>query len=92
MKPEEAIEIVNGNFINATLEENETHSDAFERAFKMAKAALEKQIPKKPSGDYHSVPHYRCPNCNREVVLYEISAKYPYCKYCGQAIDWSGQE
>lgn len=26
----------------------------------IAISALEKQIPKKPKGDYHSVPHYRC--------------------------------
>ena len=45
-------------------------------------------IPTKPKGDYHSVPHYRCPSCNCSVKLYEDSEKYPYCKYCGQALDW----
>lgn len=45
-------------------------------------------VPKKPKGNYHSVPHFRCPYCNCEVALYEDSPKYPYCKYCGQALDW----
>lgn len=44
--------------------------------------------PTKPKGDYHSVPHYRCPSCNCTVKLYEDSGEYPYCRYCGQALDW----
>ena len=47
-----------------------------------------KEIPKKPIGDLHSVPHYRCPNCNKAIVVYEFDYKYPHCKWCGQAIDW----
>lgn len=47
-----------------------------------------KDVPKKPIGDLNSVPHYRCPNCNRAVVLYQFDYKYPHCKWCGQAIDW----
>ena len=50
--------------------------------------ALEKQIPKKPIGDLHSVPHYRFPNCKKAIVVYEHNYKYPHCKWCGQAIDW----
>lgn len=50
--------------------------------------AVEKQIPKKPKGDYNSVPHYRCPNCNRAVKLYSDSAKGKICRWCGQRIDW----
>ena len=47
-----------------------------------------KLIPKKPIGDLHSVPHYRCPNCNNAVALYRYDYKYPNCKWCGQALDW----
>lgn len=48
----------------------------------------EKQIPNKPIGDLHSVPHYRCPVCKNSVKIYEDSRVYPYCHYCGQALDW----
>ena len=58
---------------------------AFEEAIK----ALKKQIPKKPIGDLHSVPHYRCPLCKSGVKSYEDSSVYPYCHHCGQALDWS---
>jgi len=59
---------------------------------KNAIVALDKQIPKKPSGDLHSVPHYRCPSCHNAIVVYEYDYKYPNCKWCGQAIDWSKNE
>lgn len=51
--------------------------------------AVEKQKAKKPKGDLHSVPHYRCPNCNSTVKLYQNSKKDEICKWCGQRIDWS---
>ncbi len=56
----------------------------------MDKAYLinQKDVPKKPIGDLNSVPHYRCPNCNNAIVVYEFDYKYPNCKWCGQAIDW----
>lgn len=54
--------------------------------------ALEKQIPKKPKGDYHSVPHYRCPSCNSAVKVFEDAHEYHWCLYCGQALDWSDEE
>ena len=54
--------------------------------------AVEKQKAKKPKGDLHSVPHYRCPNCNRTVNLYQNSEKYEICRWCGQHIDWSEVE
>ena len=51
--------------------------------------ALDKQIPKKPIGDLHSVPHYRCPTCKCTVSMYNTQYD-SFCKYCGQAIDWIG--
>lgn len=55
---------------------------------RIAVESLEKQLPKKPVGDLNSVPHYRCPNCNDAIVVYEHGYKLPYCHWCGQAIDW----
>ena len=55
-------------------------------------SAIKKQIPKKVKGDYHSCPHYRCPNCNSSVKMYDDDNTYPYCAYCGQALDWSDTE
>ena len=53
---------------------------------------IEKQIPKKPKGDFHSVPHHRCPTCNCAIRLYEKDSHDLFCKFCGQAIDWSDNE
>lgn len=53
------------------------------------KNAIKKQMPEKPIGDLHSVPHYRCPNCHRSVVLYESDHKFPCCQWCGKKLDWS---
>ena len=54
----------------------------------MAVEALEKWIPKKPIGDLHSVPHYRCPSCKNAVKVYEDSVVQPQCHYCNQKLDW----
>lgn len=53
---------------------------------------IKKNIPQKPVGDLHSVPHYRCPNCKSGVVLYEDNTKFPYCQWCGQKLDWSEED
>ena len=55
---------------------------------KVAKEALEKQIPKKPV-DYEEcgVTRYktgRCSCCGEFVIQH-----YKHCPECGQAIDWS---
>ena len=60
-----------------------------DEAVRIALDAIEKQIPQKPIGEYRSVLHYICPNCNCTVKLYYDSPIFPYCKHCGQAIDWS---
>lgn len=54
--------------------------------------AVEKRKAKKPKGDLHSVPHYRCPNCNSTVKLYQNSVKDEICRWCGQVIDWGEEE
>ena len=73
---------------------------------KLAKSALEKQIPKKPilvetkcfdgsTADFVFV----CPVCNRkicseptdDVMASFLKEDYPHCN-CGQALDWSDME
>lgn len=59
-----------------------------DKVIALACKALEKQIPKKPIGDLHSVPHYRCPSCKNAVKVYEDDAVRPQCHYCNQKLDW----
>ena len=54
-------------------------SDDFEWLEK-SKKALEKQIPKKPTKTRSEIV---CPTCKTLI------GSSPYCRYCGQAIDWS---
>lgn len=46
-------------------------------------SAIEKQIPKKPVKTRSEIV---CPTCKTLV------GSSPYCRYCGQAIDWSNTE
>ena len=53
--------------------------------------ALEKQIPKRPTGSY---PH--CPYCNSDMIEIWMGGGFSetqlnYCPNCGQAIDWSDE-
>jgi len=54
--------------------------------------AIKKQIKRKVVGDLHSVPHYRCPNCNLAIKMFIKDSAYPHCHWCGQALDWSDAE
>ena len=68
----------------------ETQHD-FVEEIEMAIEALEKQIPKKPVLENRYSGHYNCPICNEDCT-YDTVFKYPYCPFCGQAIDWSDDE
>ena len=46
----------------------------------IAISAIEKQIPKKPTKTRSEIV---CPTCKTLI------GSSPYCRYCGQAIDWS---
>ena len=48
-----------------------------------AKDAVEKQMPKKPVEVRNEIV---CPTCKTLV------GSSPYCRYCGQALDWSDTE
>lgn len=61
----------------------------------LAIEALEKQIPNKPydvdekgNDDFYYLG-FMCPSCNEAVVWQPYRPKF--CKHCGQAIDWSGE-
>lgn len=50
----------------------------------------ERLLQKKPLNFHRtSLPLDRCPTCQRPLRLTEKHNKYPFCKYCGQAIDWT---
>ena len=48
-------------------------------AIDIAISAIEKQVPKKPKKIKNEIV---CPTCGTLI------GSNPYCKYCGQAIDW----
>ena len=57
-----------------------------DRALEKAKAALSKQIPKKPNPEReYCYGNGQCPNCNA-VFLDKLTN---FCGNCGQALDWS---
>ena len=96
MTYEEAIKQINSLILNSESFSKES-DDIWEQdieALNIAKAALEKQIPKK-----YEIWNGQdcCPNCKAlfgsdETRKHLISWKMDYCKYCGQAIDWSDTE
>ncbi len=71
---------------------------------KLAKAALEKQIPKKPVIKIHKyigsdddfANKYHCPVCNALIINEDTNSFYAGRKQkhcdCGQALDWSDTE
>ena len=96
MKIEEAIEIIEGEYVTmskwyGTSEEAGRHNEAI----KMAVDALKKQIPMKPDEHLEQVQKHMnlgvkapfCPKCGSDL-LDEKNDCYDFCPYCGQAIDW----
>ena len=74
--------------IKEMVKDNE-HFTTIELNEKAIVEALEKQIPKRPILKKSVKVNgfmLRCPNADCEAVLQSDS---PYCKYCGQALDWS---
>lgn len=87
MTPEEAIKTIKA----AQSEVEWEYPMDYAVAFDVAVEALEKQIPKKPTGQHYA--HMRCPLCNHRIPsgLGSSSRRRDnWCNYCGQAIDWSG--
>ena len=50
------------------------------KSLDIAISAIEKQIPKRPTKIRSEIV---CPTCKTLI------GSSPYCRYCGQAIDWS---
>lgn len=62
-------------------------------ALDMAIDALEKQIPKKPERDEEYPLGRVCPKCCAYLGNVQfMSSNHDYCKWCGQALDWSGED
>jgi len=77
------------SFFNNDGDDDVFRADA--KACEIAIEALEKQIPKKPK-QLESVDYFECPCCKRIITMHERAhgnLKIPFCKWCGQALDWS---
>lgn len=94
MTYEEAIEIISSNIcynLLGCMDGVCKHTDEKPCAVQMAREALEKQIPKKPSDTLtiSGISRYKSGNCKCGTAILQI---YKYCPSCGQAIDWSEEE
>ena len=64
----------------------------------LCKKALEKQIPQKVTHEATLYKCCTCPNCKNVVDEFtefmgnRCRVTPIYCKYCGQALDWSDSE
>lgn len=85
MKPEEAIKQFEDRL--AFHKYRNGVPDYFE-ATKIAVEAIKRQIPRRPEHAYHfGYCDYECPLCHMPIGM--IPRDAGYCKYCGQAIDWT---
>lgn len=96
MTNEEAIKRINNRrfTVSMCIDSNDAIKENI--AIDMAVEALEKQIPKKP---IYRLFHFAsgldgnvgcCPCCD-EGKKQGLMFGSKFCKYCGQAIDWSGE-
>ena len=85
MTYEEAIEYITERYVTMSmclsLDECRKHN----KAISMAIDALEKQRPKKPKNT-------KCQSCNHYIPMVVRDRKMRFCPFCGQKIDWSGDE
>lgn len=67
----------------------EGHCGYIEDELRLAMAALEKQVPKKPLYEniYGDCAVYSCPVCKDETMILNGDN---YCTMCGQKLDWGG--
>lgn len=89
MTYEEALKVIDQN-LQVAAHDVEGLEPEYEQeqlnALKLAKEAVEKQIPKKPHKNHYPkiVKTGRCPRC---LLTEDDNANY--CRACGQALDWS---
>ena len=91
MKPQEALNLLNDTEFAEKHQGKEEYTDML----LMCKAALEKQIPKKPNENRY--PWAICSICGGSVYLRNVqehihNKENTYCEHCGQALDWSDAE
>lgn len=84
MTPEEAIEIIT----NAIQTDNMTAEQ--DKALAIVQKATEKLIQKKPLKAYGGA--YRCPSCQMKYYDHKYWFGTKCCVYCGQALNWDGEE
>lgn len=85
---------MNGEKISSII--NETYSfDDLKKKLEEYMILKDKATPEKPfhdavgTEDGDEVEIRVCPNCSESV---NFIVNFPYCPYCGQAIDWSDEE
>ena len=79
----------------AILEAGRYNEVKYLEAKNLAVKALEMQTAKPVEEPESMTNHWKvCPNCNHFVERYEQShgrIEIPYCKWCGQKLDWGKQ-
>lgn len=88
MTNEEAIERIK------CILKNNSFTKADKNALKLTIEALEKQMPKKPTyeeiGNMYGGSKRTCAKCGDVCLISKGAKPYEhYCRYCGQALDWS---
>lgn len=86
MTNEEAIEI---------LQEERDYAQVpkyVKEAIEIATEAMKKRIPLKPYKDKEYKFGTICPICRQYLCNYQFVNNQIFCKWCGQALDWSDTE
>lgn len=90
MTPKEAYKILKNTFITT----RGSHV-AYSKALHLAMAALQKQIPQKPTREASLYRCLTCPTCKNVIDEFaeivpgqKVRVQTPNCKFCGQTIDW----
>lgn len=91
MTYEEAIKYIGNHYMAYVpfLQENREQINKHNKVMDIAIECIEKQIPKKVR-KYKANPnliYFECPCCD-----HKNQADIKFCRYCGQAIDWSEVE
>nr|DAO82655.1 MAG TPA: TFIIB zinc-binding [Caudoviricetes sp.] len=61
-------------------------------AVEIATSAIKKRIPVKPENDKEYTFGTICPTCRQYLCNYQFINNQLFCKWCGQALDWSDLE